>query len=103
MDNEKWTKYCEDRIDRHSDLIPNHMVDGLKNYVLRGIRPGSFLTAVMANYFKEACGRADMINSNNLSNWACIVVNAVPSEAQGSYEKVEKWIEYRGQIALEDK
>ena len=38
----------------HWALIPQHMRGGIERYVMNGVPPGSFLTAVLSNDLKEA-------------------------------------------------
>lgn len=53
---------------------------------------GSFLRAVYANDLVEAATRADPFNSVALSAIVMYVLDHVPSEARGSYEKVDAWM-----------
>ena len=93
MDKED-LKFLEKQLDANLIYIPRHMHEGLKEYVLRGVPPGGFLEAVLANDFKMACGRADTTNSRHLKAWALVMSNGVPRSAQGSYEHVANWIEH---------
>ncbi len=76
--------------------IPEHMHDGVRLYVENGVEPGGFLYAVLTNDFKEACGRADSTNRECLFEWAGFIYNELPSQCQGSPEKVQAWIECGG-------
>ena len=73
-------------------LIPCHMRGGIQRYVMNGVPMGSFLTAVFANDFMEAAGRADDENRDALFGYAQFLYNCVPSTCKGSYEAVEAWI-----------
>ena len=69
------------------DLFPNqHMVDGLRLYFERGIEPGSFMTAVLCNDLKEACGRADHINRHLIFQIVAWLYNEAPYASWGSEE-----------------
>jgi hypothetical protein len=72
--------------------IRPHMVESLERYVNDGLRPGDFLTAVLANDLVGAASRADLDNARNLMAFAAYLYNNVPGAAWGSYEKVEAWI-----------
>jgi hypothetical protein len=52
---------------------------------------GSFLRAVYANDLVAAATHADPFNSVALSAIVMYVVDHVPAEARGSYEKVDAW------------
>ena len=76
--------------------IPDYMVDGIKNYLRHGIRPGSFLYAVLENNLTEAVAFADKDNMANLPAYAYWLMNEVPTIAWGSEENVETWIRMGG-------
>lgn len=73
--------------------IPARMLAALDRYVNQGIRPGSFLTAILANDFTEACMRADDENLRNLPAYAAYLYNELPSACHGSYPKVDAWVD----------
>lgn len=78
--------------------IPGHMRDGIERYVMSGVPMGSFLTAVFANDFMEAAGRADDANQAALFAYARFLYNHVPQPCKGSYDAVKSWIA-RGGLA----
>lgn len=84
--------------DDHADwsVIPDHMRAGIERYVMSGVPMGSFLTAVFANDFMEAAGRADAVNQRALFGYAQFLYNSVPHACKGSYEAVNQWIAQRG-------
>ena len=67
------------------------MQNGLKLYIEKGIMPGSFLAAVLANDFAKAATRADSANSELLREWALFLLNELPPECWGSWETVQHW------------
>lgn len=77
-------------------LIPQYMHGAVKRYVMHGIPPGSFLTAVLSNDLKEAYGRADDENSAAMRGWVQFIYSYTPSPSQGSPECVRAWIERGG-------
>ena len=77
-------------------LIPGYMVGGLRRYIENGIEPGSFLTAVICNDLKEACGRADDTNRYRLFQYVEFFYNYAPSDCWGSPEKYAAWINQGG-------
>lgn len=75
--------------------IPEHMLDGVRNYVEHGLPPGGFMSAIFENNFVEATKRADEGNSQALWHWA-YVLNWAPIGCWGSAAKVDEWIEGGG-------
>jgi hypothetical protein len=67
------------------------MIHGLQLYIERGVKPGSFLSAVLANDFAKAATRADSANSELLREWALFLLNELPPECWGSWETVQHW------------
>lgn len=82
--------------------IRPEMLDALTRYRDRGVEPGGFLSAILANDFVEAASRADHENLSNLAAYACFLYNEMPMGSWGSYEKVRWWIEKGGLQGLED-
>jgi len=68
-----------------------YMIHGLQLYIERGIQPGSFLQAVLANDFTKAATRADSANCELLREWALFLLNELPPECWGSWETVLNW------------
>lgn len=73
-------------------VIKESTIQTINDYVEHGYKPGSFVTAVLANDLKGAFGRADMENRLTLYAICSYVYNEIPSISQGSYEKVEEWL-----------
>lgn len=73
--------------------LPNpNLAGSFKYYIEHGIEPGGFLTAVLSNDLKEACGRADHINQHVLWEIVAWCFNELPHNAWGSAEKYRNWI-----------
>jgi len=72
--------------------IPNHMMTGVRDYVVHGIEPGSFLYAVLSNDLVGAFGAADHINRAAMFQWASLLYNDIPSPAWRSRDAVNFWI-----------
>ena len=68
-----------------------YMISALQLYVERGIQPGSFLQAVLANDFTKAATRADSANGELLREWALFVLNELPDDCWGSWKTVQNW------------
>lgn len=82
------------------DLIPQHMVDGMVRYLVKGIPPGSFLTAVLCNDLMGAMRKADDVNIHALPSYARFLMNGAPIGAFGSEENVSDWISSGGLAGL---
>ena len=82
--------------------FPNqYLVDGVQRYLEHGIRPGDFLTAVLCNDLKEACGRADFTNRYLLFDIVNWLYNEAPLGSWGSPEIFDKVIDDRGVMGRE--
>ena len=68
------------------------MMPGIKRYIEHGIKPGDFLTAVISNDLREACGRADEENLANLPAFVGYFYNEAPSMCCGSPEEMNGWL-----------
>lgn len=69
----------------------NYLDEGLENYLMHGLKPGGFLTAVLANDLFGAANRADHWNRQRLPEIVNEILHKVPSLAIGSYEAVDDW------------
>lgn len=76
--------------------IPQHMHDGLADYILHGVEPGPFLTAVLEGDLFEALGRADGTNVNALDAYGMFLYNDAPAGCYGSVDKYAAWIKSGG-------
>jgi len=71
--------------------------DSLDRYAKEGCPTGDFLRAVLANDLMESFGRADIDNREDMFDICSYVYNDTPAACHGSYDKVDKWIEYWGE------
>ena len=94
---ERWSK----AIDEYGELIPHHLVEGIKRYVLYGQPVGDFLTNVFENNFMGIVGRADATNMFLLPVYAQLLYNATPTLCHGSPARVTDWIEMGGIKGME--
>ena len=72
------------------ELLPEHMRDGMKRYIERGIEGGSFMTAVLCNDLMGALGKADEINRDRLWDYGNFLYNEAPSSCHGSPAKSQR-------------
>lgn len=80
-------------LNRH---IPWHMHGAVKRYIMDGVQPGSFLTAVLENDLFGAYGRADLVNAKALPEYVQFIYSYAPAACWGSPSKVKAWIEHDG-------
>lgn len=85
-----------------SSSLPEHCRHGMKLYIERGILPGSFLQAVLANDLMGAFGRADDINRSRIQDYVTFLYNEVPAMCWGSREAIRRWVERGGLAGRED-
>lgn len=79
------------RASLHEKGVPEHIHEGLVEWVRHGRPVGSFLQAVLENDFKDAVTGADITNRRRLYEIAIWVVNCCPGMCQGSRETVKEW------------
>lgn len=72
--------------------LPKHTHHGLRDYVEHGIKPGSFLVAVLCNNLFEAARLADTENRALLANFPMVINRELPTGSFGNHELVNKWI-----------
>ena len=78
---------------RYTDINTgnNYVDEALENYLMHGLQPGGFLTAVLANDLRLAAGRADHWNKDRLPEIVTEVFQKVPDAALYSYNAVRDW------------
>jgi hypothetical protein len=74
----------------YSKCPSKHMEHSVRLYVEHGIKPGSFLQAVLANDLIHAATRADSSNAELLREWVFFLLG-LPDECWGSWKKVVEW------------
>ena len=72
--------------------IPERMMGSLRRYIDEKIRPGNFLSAVIRNDLRDACGLADDENLTNLPAYVAYFYNEAPSICWGSQAKMVAWL-----------
>ena len=85
------------------DPLPARMADAMVRYVINGIPPGHFLTAVLENNLMGALGRADDENRHLLYEYAVFLRNYAPLGCYGSPAAVRDWIDSGGMVGMERK
>lgn len=77
--------------------IPRYMWDAITHYIMEGIGPGHFLTAVISNDLFEAVSRADNTNKHLLDRYIMFFYNYAPTGCWGSPSNFEDWLMYHHQ------
>ncbi len=78
--------------------IPEYMRSGIEDYLLHGLLPGSFLTAVLKNNLCEAVSAADDMNMLLIPSYVKLLYNHAPMDSWGSPEIVKRWKEQERSI-----
>ena len=81
--------------------LPEHMQDGLRDYVNLGVHPGRFLGLILCNDFVRAAGHADDINKHALMDYARILYCDLPAACWGSQENIDVWMKHDGMKGLQ--
>lgn len=76
--------------------LPEHMRDGFRLYIEKGIPGGSFMTAVLGNDLIGAFQRADDINRVRMFDTCAFLCSEAPRGCFGSPGRVEDWIKSGG-------
>lgn len=85
------------RFGNSSDHIPNQFQfsedfkESMVNYLIHGLGPGGFATAMLANDLERALYNADTHNRTVYWGIAIWIREELPDHAWGSYQAVEDW------------
>lgn len=82
--------------------LPEPLRKGTKLYIEKGVKPGSFLTAVICNDLKEAVGQADDESLKHLRQILSFFYWEVPGSIWGSPGKMECWMKEKRRRELWD-
>ncbi len=77
-------------------VLPEHLQNGLREYIERGRIPGDFLSAVISNNLMGAFGVADDESKAALEDIIKFMWNAAPSACWGSKEFMKTWSRHQG-------
>jgi hypothetical protein len=72
--------------------VPEHLHEGLVNYLVFRIEPGHFLCEVLANNLRGAFERGDRAALDGLEALVSWLYNEAPSSAWGSREAIDAWL-----------
>ena len=91
---ERDEQYFQSQAEKYG--IPEHMHGAIVRYIVHGIPPGDFLSAVISNDLFEAIGRADDKNIKRIDAFVKYFYMEAPAQSHGSERDVERWIERGG-------
>lgn len=83
--------------------LPDYMMPGVVEYVMRGRATGHFLAAVFSNDLKGAFERADGTNELMIKQYVQLLYNYAPIGCWGSKEKYQDWLKAGGLEGLAQK
>jgi hypothetical protein len=72
--------------------LPVHLQKTMSDYIIYGLNPGGFCTAMLANDLHRAVFSADVLNRKLIYEIARWIDIECPRDSFGSYERVENWI-----------
>ena len=72
--------------------VPDHLHDGLMNYLRYGIPPGSCLQAILSNDLKEACFKADPVTEGAFRHIVLFLASHAPWDSWGSEDAYTAWV-----------
>lgn len=80
-----------DRLDFANHAVPDHTMQALEMYFLRGVEPGGHVSALLAGDVWRAVQNADMVNKHAM--WATLkcITEFAPGNSYGSYEAIKEW------------
>lgn len=76
-------------------LIPAHMHQGMTNYIVHHVLPGSFLVAALSGNLELARRKADGVNLQALDNYMEFFRDYLDDEMHGTTDKIIAWIAAR--------
>ena len=88
MRNEPFRKALVDSV------VPTHLQPGLLRWIEEGIRPGGFLSSVLANNLIGAAARADELSLVGLPILAKFLVQHAPNGSYGSPKALKNWPDF---------
>ena len=81
-----------------NEYVPEHTQHALENYIIHGLQPGGFVTAVLCNNLIKAASSCDHLNQQYLSDIAKWVFHAAPIGCWGDERTIARWVADTDQI-----
>ena len=82
------------------DDFPQDFSEGLKRYIEHGIRPGSFLSAVLEGDLYEAVARGSDDSLRSIAELVKNITWHLPADCFGSKERVSEWLHRSSNLYL---
>lgn len=80
------------------EFLPDHTIEALDHYFMRGWEPGGFLSALIVRDFEKALKCADHVNRARFW-WVATWLNTfAPAGSVGSYELMDNWCANKDRI-----
>ena len=76
--------------------VPEHLRGALSRYIVQGIPPGHFLTAVLEHELFQAFARADEESREGLAGLVSYLYNIAPMGCHGNPATVRAWCHLGG-------
>ncbi len=87
--------------------LPEHMWDGLRDYVMEGVPVGSFMESILSGgAWTDVLSKADAENQRAIMSWCRFIYNYVPAACWGTHQRYNNWVGsggLHGQHIVEDK
>jgi len=98
MSVEERTKRLTAALTQHG--VPENLHHGLALWLTHGIRPGSFLCAVLRNDLRESFAQADLSSRFAMFDLVCALHSDMPGGAWGSADAMAHWTKTGGLVGL---
>ncbi len=101
-------KFYREQLERiHEQFIkhqlPDYMWHGIEDWIVKAQPPGDFLCGVIQDSLFRAAHHADRTNKNLLKHYAEFFYNAMPVGSYGSTKQMNKWLEKRGFLGIQNR
>jgi len=73
------------------EVLPDHTIEALDRYFIKGWKPGGFLSAMIVQDYKRALRCADVANKQRFWYVAVWLMDHAPKGSTGSYEILKNW------------
>ena len=98
---EELKRYHRRLMERSADL-PEPTRTGLADYIVYGIEPGSFLSALLKNDLRGTVTLADKDNMSLIWRYVTLLYHEAPSLSYGSEKNFHDWIANKGMRWIKD-
>lgn len=82
----------DSRIQSIGLYVPNHTQATIERYLLKGLEPGGFVSAIIAGDYERALDNADPENRRTFWATAIWIKDHFPTASRGSYDAIDRWM-----------